>query len=171
MTSIAPTVKKIIKRHLKTHKELPDSHYIVKKLEEDHPELVDKYIQSHRTTLLLGSVTRALAGERNSLRKSQLAERLVSGKADSVFDLEQFWSTAYFVPGSGWKGLGELTGKDHEAIADKYEVASVAMKARADLHRNLAKKVGGSTTKETFKPTQLIQEIQTAYDTEHQLGA
>lgn len=169
MTSIYPTAQKIIKRYLKRNGELPSSEYVARKLEKDHSDLVERYIASHRTTLIKGVITRSMANERNALRQAELTKRLISGVSDSVFDLEQFWSTAFFVPGDGWKSLGNLTGADHAQIATKYEMLEEASRARAELHRELADKVGDSTTREVFQPTQLVSRIQLAYDTQAQL--
>ena len=170
MTNLNPTIQKIIKRHLKEKGELPSTDQVTKELEKKHSHLIEEYMKNHRHALLQGTVTRVMVNERNKLRKSELTKRLVDGTADAVFDLERFWATAYFVPGEGWKQLGELTGKDHEAIADRYEVAAVAMEARAELHRDLAEKVGSKTTRSVFKPQQLINQIRIAYDTQAQLA-
>jgi hypothetical protein len=89
----------------------------------------------------------------------------LDGSADAVFDLDRFWATVFFVPGDGWKALGDLTGADHELIADKYELGAIALRARADFHRSVASKVGNSTTKEAFNPRTLMRQIDAAYNT------
>ena len=114
-----------------------------------------------------------MADQRNSLRNSELALRIMDGSTASVFDLDEFWGTSFFVSGDGegiWKTLASLTGSDHGHIADKYEVGAVAMSSRALLHRDLQKRVGKKTTKEVFKPHTLMRKIEAAYDTSALLG-
>lgn len=167
---ISTIIQKIIKAHVREKGELPDSREVTRQLVKQYPDAVERYLNSHRQTLLHGAVTRAMSAERNNLRSSQLMKRLADGTADAVFDLERFWTTAFYVPGNGWKGLGDLTGRDHEAIADRYELGAVAMSLRAELHRELAQKVGAKTTKDVYKPKLLAQQISMAYDTHSQLG-
>ncbi len=167
--SINPLIEKVIKK-LMNGDGFPSHKQVVRYLEKNHPEAVDKYLTSHRQSLLGGVVTRQLAFQRNKLRKSSLASRLMDGSADNVFDLKTFWATPFYVPGEDWKTLGELTGDDHTAIAEKYEIAEVAANSRAQLHRRLAEQVGSLTTKEVFDPKKLLREIDYAYDTSKQLS-
>ncbi len=168
--SINPVIEKVIKTMQRDNGDFPTHEQIVRHLERNFPEAVDKYLTSHRTSLLGGAVTRQMQLQRNSLRHTQLANRLKDGTTSAVFDLKEFWSTPFHVPGGiKWKQLGDLTGADHTLIADRYEFAAVAVTARAELHRNLADVVGISTTKEVYDPKRLMREIDYAYDTTRQL--
>lgn len=168
--SINSLIEKIIKQEHNNNGGFPSHEKVVKILERDYPEAVDKYLSSHRTSLLGGAVTRQLTLQRNQLRKTNLATRLLDGTADSVFDVTNFWATPFYVHKLGiWKTLGELTGPDHAAIAERYEIAEVAAGSRGKLHRRLAAEVGDSTTQEVFDPKRLIPQIDAAYDTSKQL--
>jgi hypothetical protein len=170
--SINPLIEKIIKKMQKEsgNGSFPSHEQIVLHLETNYPDAIEKYLNTHRHSLLGGAVTRALTLQRNTLRHTSLATRLADGTADSIFDVKNFWATPFFVPGgTRWKTLGELTGDDHTAIADKYEVAAVAVTARAELHRKLAIEVGDSTTEAVYDPKKLLREIDYAYDTNQQL--
>lgn len=168
--SINPLIEKVIKTKYNENGDIPTHETIVRYLEKSYPDAVDKYLETHRSSLLSGAVTRTLATQRNQLRSTQLATRLMDGTMDSVFDLEQFWGTTFFVQGEGWKTLAKLTGSDHSIIADKYEVGAMAMSSRAELHRTLAKKVGKKTTIEVLKPQTLMRNISIAYDTSALIG-
>lgn len=165
MYSISSLIEKVIKTKYDETGDFPTHKAIVRHLERHHSDSVDKYMASHRSSLLSGAVTSTLADQRNSLRRTQLVVRLMDGTTDSIFDLDGFWGTTFFVQGEGWKPLGSLTGSDHNQIADKYEVGATAFSARARLHRNLAVKVGKKTTQEVFKPRPLLRSISRAYDT------
>lgn len=172
--SINPLIEGIIKDEYARTGDIPAHERVIKILEKDYPDAIDKYLATHRTSLVSGAVTRTLADRRNGLRNSELATRIMSGETASVFDLDDFWGTAFFISGDGdggvWKTLGSLTGSDHSDIADKYRVGAIAMSSREDLHRDLAKKVGRKTTIEVFKPHVLMQKIESAYDTSALLG-
>lgn len=168
--SINPVIEKVIKTLQKGNGDFPSHEQIVRHLERNFPEAVDRYLSSHRSSLLGGAVTRQMTMQRNSLRHTQLANRLRDGTTNSVFDLKEFWATPFHVPGgTRWKRLGDLTGDDHTAIADKYELAAVAVTARGELHRKLALEVGASTTESIYDPKKLLREIEYAYDTGRQL--
>lgn len=168
--SINFLIEKIIKSKHRESGDFPGHDEIIVFLEENHPEAVQKYVDTHRRSLLGGAVTRQMAMQRNALRHTSLATRLMDGTADAVFDINQFWATPFFVPGSReWKTLGLLTGPDHGLIADKYEVAAVAVTARGELHRKLQTVVGDSTTEAVYDAPRLLREIDRAYDTQNQL--
>ena len=164
MTTLNALISKIIQKNT-VDGEFPSHDKIVKILERDYADAVDKYLKSHRRNLLGGAVTRQLAFQRNNLRKSNLARRILDGTSAAVFDVDKFWNTPFFIQGEGWKVLGSLTGKDHEVIADKYELGAVAMGSRAEFHRELAIQVGNRTTREVYDPKKLLKQISGAYDT------
>jgi hypothetical protein len=169
--SISPLIEKVIATKHDETGEIPTHKWIVRFLEKHHPDAVDEYLTTHRSSLLSGAITRTLADQRNQLRSSQLAVRLMDGTVDSVFDLDKFWSTAVFVQGEGWKPLESLTGSDHTRIADKYGMGAIALLSRENLHRDLAKKVGKKkTTREVFEAGPLLQMITRAYDTPALMG-
>ena len=142
--SINPLIEGIIKDEYNRTGDIPTHQRVIKVLEESYPDAIDKYLATHRVSLVSGAVTRTLADQRNGLRNSELAVRIMDGSTTSVFDLDEFWGTAFFISGDdgGWKALESLTGSDHSNIADKYEVGAIAMSSRKDLHRDLAKKSG-----------------------------
>jgi len=170
--SINPLIEGIIKDEYSKTGDIPAHERVIKILEKDYPDAIDKYLATHRVSLVSGAVTRTLADQRNGLRNSELAVRIMDGSTASVFDLDEFWGTAFFISGDngGWKTLGSLTGSDHSDIADKYRVGAIAMSSREDLHRDLAKMVGRKTTIEVFKPHILMRKIESAYDTSALLG-
>lgn len=168
--SLSSLIEKVIKSKYDSEGDIPSHETVVRFLEANHPDAVDKYLDTHRTSLLSGAVTRTLATQRNALRSTQLATRLMDGSLASVFDLDTFWGTTFFVQGEGWKTLGSLTGSDHSLIADKYEIGAVAMSSRAELHRHLATKVGSKTTIEVLQPQALMTTIAAAYDTTALIG-
>jgi len=171
--SINSLIEKIIKNKYDKEGDIPSHEIVVRYLEANHSDAVDKYLATHRSSLLSGAVTRTLADQRNSLRNSELATRIMDGSITSVFDLDIFWGTTFFVSGDGegvWKTLGSLTGSDHGYIADKYEVGAIAMSSRATLHRDLQTQVGQKTTIQVLKPEILMRKIQTAYDTTALIG-
>ncbi len=163
--SLSPIIEKFVMQTYTDTEKIPTHKQIVRWMEKNHPDSVDKYMSSHRAGLLSGAVTRTLAAQRNHLKNSQLAIRLMDGSMDSVFDTDKLWATTFFVPGDTWKSLGELTSDDHEAIAEKYGVLATASIARADMHRDLAKRIGGGTTAD-LQPRHVVKAINRAYNTQ-----
>ena len=123
---------------------------IAKQIRADKPELVDEWLEEHRDLLFTEWVSDILRWERIAERKRsgvfEAVEALSSGI--SLFDL------SYSVNNDRMT-LGEMRGSDHLYVAESYEVESHRSKLYAELHRQMAAKVGRRLTKNVYTETEL----------------
>ena len=118
---------------------------IAKQIRTKKPELVDEWLKEHRDLLFTEWVSDILRWERISERKrSSVVESATALAAGiSLYDL------SYSVNNDRMT-LGEMRGSDHIYVAESYEVESHRSKLYAELHRQMAVKVGRRMTKNVY---------------------
>lgn len=135
---------------------------IADQIMETAPDLVAEFIAESGQMMFRAWVADSLRWDRLAIRqRTTFAESLEAWKANhegeegppvrlSIFELS-------YVVGDDYtrKPLGEMTGADHRYVATAYETDSKRAKLYAELHMQIARKVGRKTTAEVFTENQL----------------
>lgn len=135
---------------------------IADQIMETAPDLVSEFISESGQMMFRAWVADSLRWDRLAVRqRSTFAESLEVWKANhegeegppprlSIFELSYVCGEDYLR-----KPLGEMTGADHRYVANSYDADSKRSKLYAELHTQIARKVGRKTTAEVFSEDQL----------------
>lgn len=130
-----------------------------------YPEEVNSWLWERRMEVLTMHLRHHLAKVRSRLHTTRQAERIRNGEA-IPYDLNRIWAKPVRVPGVGYKALGNLTGKDHDAIGHEHDKLQNTHARVRDMHFEMADRVGRKLTKSVYEPEQIIKLWEHAYNTE-----
>ncbi len=125
---------------------------IAQQIRTTQPDLVDEWLVEHRDLLFTEWVSDILRWERIAERKRsgviESAEALAAGI--SLFDL------SYVVNDDMLRmPLGEMSGRHHLYVAESYQTEAHRSKLYAELHRQMADKIGRRLTRTVYTETEL----------------
>ena len=148
---------------LKDQGVVPRARDLAEMLAVTHPDVVELWLQEQQINLLTQTLRNQLAQTRRHLHSSAQAERILSGEGDITYDVAHIWGKAVHVPDLGYKALGDLTGKDHVAIAGEHDRLSSTHARVAGMHETMAVTVGRKLTRTVYEPEQIIELWSNAY--------
>ena len=127
-------------------------------MQREYPQEHADFLASQSHRLYHEVIHGAYASRRQHARSHSGAKRFSQIVSEGIEGLSVFQTWRCRVSDDNvQRALGDMTGADHEFVADNYQRSSERSKMYESLHRAIAKKIGDQRTSEVISEQEFLQ--------------